>query len=73
MPGGEIVMSLGVQDLGFLVVWVVTSVVSLGVPGVVFLSVTGVVVIGFPDKFSIWVPGKVVFLVSCGSMLTIIT
>ena len=47
---------------------------SLGVEGIGVIGVFGVpsvVALGFPDKFNSWVPGKVIFGVSGGSMFTI--
>ena len=55
MPGDEGLMYLGVEDLGVIGVFVVPSVVSLGVTGKVYL----------------WFPGKVVFWVPGGSIFTI--
>ena len=55
MPGGEKLMSLGVEDLGVLGVFGVPGAVDLGVPG----------------KFPFGLLVKVVFLVSGVSMFTI--
>ena len=50
-------ISVVIENLGFLSIVGVPVVFSLGVPGVVAL--------GFPDKVAIWVTGKFIFLVSC--------
>ena len=72
MPGGKMIMYIGVEDVSGVpavidlgissaVAFGVTSVVSLGIPGVVDFGFPGIVIVGVPGKSSIWAPSKVFF------------